>query len=260
MSFFLEPDGPAEIPPLPEGRFDRAVALRNGLMTRATGHSMNEANYQTLRSEFLKDPRAKPLLPRFIASCVTTDDFWQFIKLEFGTYEERRRYLREQFAALIAHAEANTSAPVEHISEGLRAFDAEAISEAWAKALERAGTDPDGAITAARALLETVCLHILEERELEAPTHGDLPKLYRQVSDALNIAPALHTEQVFKQILGGAVGVVEGLGALRNRLGDAHGRGRKPAKAAPRHAHLAVNLAGSVALFLTETHAEKGSA
>ena len=258
MEFFATGDGQAEIHPLPEGRYDRALALRSGLMTEATGGAMIPAHYETLRIEFLKDARTKALLPKFMSACVSTGDFWQFIKYEFATYAERRAYLREQFAALIAYTEASAPAPVAHISEGLRAFDAEAISDAWAKALERAGTDPEGAITSARALLETVCLHILEERGLEAPTHGDLPKLYRQVSDALNIAPALHSEQVFKQILGGAVGVVEGLGALRNRLGDAHGRGRKQVKAAPRHANLAVNLAGSVALFLTETHAEKG--
>lgn len=253
MAFFLEPDDPPEVPPLPEERFDRALALRNGLMSEATGGTMHNAHYVLLRSEFLKDPRTKPLLPRFMSSCLSTGDFWQFIKHEFGSYAERREFLREQFAGLIAHVETPTITPVEHIGEGLRAYDAEAVSEAWTKALERAETDPDGAITMARALLETVCLHILEESGLEDQAHPELPKLYRQVSEVLNIAPAQHSEQVFKQILGGAAGIVEGLGALRNRLGDAHGKGRKPAKPAPRHAHLAVNLAGSVALFLTET-------
>ena len=40
---------------------------------------------------------------------------------------------------------------------------------------------------------------------------------------------------------------------LRNRIGDAHGQGRNPVRPAPRHAALAVNLAGSVATFLVET-------
>ncbi|MGU3345368.1 abortive infection family protein [Pseudomonas monsensis] len=46
---------------------------------------------------------------------------------------------------------------------------------------------------------------------------------------------------------------LEGLGALRNRLSDAHGKGKGGVKAAPRHAELAVNLAGSTALFLLAT-------
>jgi hypothetical protein len=48
--------------------------------------------------------------------------------------------------------------------------------------------------------------------------------------------------------------VVEGLGALRNRLSDAHGQGKRPVKPASRHAELAVNLAGATAVFLAATH------
>jgi Abortive infection C-terminus len=40
---------------------------------------------------------------------------------------------------------------------------------------------------------------------------------------------------------------------LRNRLGDAHGQGKRPVKPAPRHAELAVNMAGSLASFLLAT-------
>jgi hypothetical protein len=47
--------------------------------------------------------------------------------------------------------------------------------------------------------------------------------------------------------------LVEGLGALRNRLSDSHGRGKIGAKPAPRHAELAVNLAGALAVYLLAT-------
>jgi hypothetical protein len=46
---------------------------------------------------------------------------------------------------------------------------------------------------------------------------------------------------------------VETRGTLRNRIGDAHGRGGKPVQPAPRHAALAVNLAGAMATFIVET-------
>jgi hypothetical protein len=58
---------------------------------------------------------------------------------------------------------------------------------------------------------------------------------------------------VFKQILGGCTAVVEGLGSLRNRLSDSHGKGKAPVKPATRHAELAVNLAGATATFLVAT-------
>ena len=49
------------------------------------------------------------------------------------------------------------------------------------------------------------------------------------------------------------VSVVEGVGALRNRHSDAHGKGASGTKPAPRHAELAVNLSGTMATFLLQT-------
>jgi hypothetical protein len=77
--------------------------------------------------------------------------------------------------------------------------------------------------------------------------------LYRKLAKALKLAPDDHSEQVFKQILGSCQQVVEQLGALRNKLGDAHGGGPRRARPAARHAELAVNLAGSMATFLVAT-------
>ncbi|WP_246777474.1 abortive infection family protein [Rhizobium sp. BG4] len=74
----------------------------------------------------------------------------------------------------------------------------------------------------------------------------------------LNLAPDQHTEEPIKQILGGAMTLVNGIGTLRNRLSDAHGRGGSlPVRPSPRHASLAVNTAGAVATFLVETLAAK---
>ena len=72
-------------------------------------------------------------------------------------------------------------------------------------------------------------------------------------AEKLNLAPSKHTEDIFKQILGGCHSVVQGLGALRSRVGDAHGQGKKAVKPAPRHAELAVNLAGAMATFIAQT-------
>jgi hypothetical protein len=84
----------------------------------------------------------------------------------------------------------------------------------------------------------------------------DLPALYKATATHLNIAPSQHTEETFKRILGGATNVVEGLGSLRNKIGDAHGKGGKPVRPSARHAQLAVNLAGTVATFIIETWQE----
>ena len=81
----------------------------------------------------------------------------------FGTYAERREFIWSEFGPLIDHLEGRTKKPSDStISAKLKSFDAEGVHVIWTKALARRTSDPDGAITAARTLLETVCKHILD--------------------------------------------------------------------------------------------------
>ena len=148
------------------------------------------------------------------------------------------------------------TSPMERsTSQGIQRIDVVEIHFILQKALERKVSDPEGAITSSRTLLESTCKYILDDRGVEYdPNKTDLPELYKKTAKVLNLSPSEHTEEVFKQILGGCSSIVSGLGTLRNRLGDAHGKGRFPIKPASRHAELAVNLSGSMALYLLETH------
>lgn len=148
--------------------------------------------------------------------------------------------------------ERGGTAPSDQVvSLAKQKFDAANVQAAWQKSLDRRASQ--------RAQLQwharywSVCKHILEEAAIPYDDSPDLNKLYRQTAEHLNIAPSQHTEQLFKQILGGCTSVVEGLGALRNRLGDSHGKGKVGIKPAPRHAELAVNLAGVLAVYLLAT-------
>ena len=145
-------------------------------------------------------------------------------------------------------------------SSALEKFEPEQVHARWAAALDRRATDPAGAITLARTLMEDVCRWLLDELGETASHRGDLSALYRQLSKKLKLAPDDHTEQIFKQLLGSCQQIVELLGSLRNKLGDAHSGGPRRAKPAPRHAELAVNLAGSMATFLVSTWEARQSA
>jgi hypothetical protein len=139
------------------------------------------------------------------------------------------------------------------ISEVLSAFDPQDVGPRWDAAMRSRQSDPARAITLARTLLEDVCKWVLTEAGVAFNDGDDLPVLYKQLSKALKLAPDDHTEQVFKQILGSCASVVESLGALRNKLGDAHSIGPIRARPRPRHAELAVNLSGAMATFLVST-------
>ncbi|GHT24967.1 hypothetical protein AGMMS4957_18910 [Bacteroidia bacterium] len=139
-------------------------------------------------------------------------------------------------------------------SETIEKFNQEYIVAQWKKAIARKIEDPEGAITTARTLIETTCKYILDEMKVEYKDDIELPKLYKLTAEKLNLAPDQHTEQIFKQILGGCQTVVEGLGSLRNKLSDSHGKKITQSKPSSRHAELAVNLAGTMTTFLLDTY------
>jgi len=235
---------------------EQVESLQNVLVARATGVGApgDNAQYLQLRQALLANEELAQLLPSFVRTSRTLDQFWPFIQAKFAKYAERREFIWKEFRLVLDHLEGVGAAPSDAgVTLALTKFDSAHIQTAWHKALERRTNDPEGAITSARTLLESVCKHILDASGTHYEDSADMNKLYRQTADRLNIAPTQHTEPIFKQILGGCTAVVEGLGALRNRLSDAHGKGRAAVKPAPRHAELAVNLAGALAMYLLAT-------
>ena len=218
---------------LPSDLVERAAALENLMVARATGDmSASNRAYEQLRRDFMSDPTTKDLLPPFVRTCRSLNTFWPYIKSEAGTYADRRRIIGQAFTPLIDYLEGRNDAPGDVVvSDALESFDADGVHAVWTKALSRRTTDPEGAITVARTLLETVCKRILDELSISYSDKEDLPKLYSMVAKALNLAPDQHTEEPIKAILGSAMGVVNGIGTLRNRLSDSHGRGGKTCKA-----------------------------
>ena len=234
---------------------EQIESLQNMLIAEATGGSGDPKLYQALRKAIVENSILKDIAPRFLRTCRTLSEFWQFIKYEYRSYAERRQFIWDSFRPLFERIEGIKAVPSdESVAEALQKFDPDSVHQLWLRAMERRESDPEGAITLARTLLETICKHILDELGVSYAPDCDLPALYKFASKSLKIAPSQHSEQIFKQILGGCTAVVEGLGALRNRLSDAHGQGKRPIRPAPRHAELAVNLSGAMAMFLVSTH------
>lgn len=241
-----------------ETPLDKAMRFQNGIIAHATDGRFEDEIYRGLREFFAGRADMKAKLPAFVRRYNDISQFWAFIKYEYPTYKERRTFIWNEFRPLIDYLEAQDRSPgVQPITEALEAFDPEHVHAAWQKALDRRLADPEGAITAARMLLDTVCKHTLDKAGATYPDDADLPKLWALTAEKLNLAPHQHQEGVFKAILGNCQSVVNYLGSIRNKIGDAHGQGRKPVKPKPRHAELAVNLAGTMASFLISTWKEQ---
>lgn len=238
-----------------------AESFKNLLVQRATGSYPSEQEYRSIREKLVKVDRIKNSLPRFVITCRTLSEFWGHITEISPTYKGRKVYLRDSFNELLAMLENEQSSPADNIiTQSLTGkVDASYIQEAWTKSLERRETDPEGAITMARTLLESVCKFIMDQTDTIYNEKWEMPQLYKGVQTALNLAPDNHTEEIFKQILGGCATVINGLGAVRNKLSDSHGRSQNTVKPSKRHAQLAVNLAGAMADFLFATWEEKSN-
>jgi hypothetical protein len=238
--------------------FDKVELLQNTLIVRATNDEYEVGNYVALRAELLSMPSIAPFIPEYVSKNRTLDQFWLFIKPKFTTYAERRKFIWDSFSDLLDKLETKDTVTCDiDISLTINDSEEEYIKYEWDKALQRRSIDPEGAITSSRALLETVCKHILDKLDVGYSDGIDIQKLYKLVADQLQLSPDQHNEQVFKQILGGCQSVVNGLGSLRNKFSDAHGKSIKQVKPSKRHASLAVNLSGTMASFLIETYKNK---
>ena len=235
---------------------EKVKRLQEILIAEATGKSSDggDPEYTRLRAELLQQPNIRKKLPSFVQNCRDLYRFWHFIKHKFGTYAERREFLWDNFDTVINHLENSQRTPGQpSIDTTLKEFNIDQVHEVWMKAQGRCANDPEGAITAARTLIESVCKHILDDSEVSYSRNIDLPVLWKKCAEKVNLSPSQHDEKIFKQILGGCQTIVNSLGTLRNKVGDAHGTGRRAVRPKPRHAELAVTLAGAMSTFLVAT-------
>ena len=247
-----------EAPEIPSDPIDRVLQLQSIMIDRVTyfrGGPESSKLYDALRESLIRDDAVRDRVPRAVRVCRVFSDLWDFIQPNFPTYASRRNYLRDEFNPLLTYLENLANNPASEMLGGpINEFSVAGVRDLWNKASERIDQDPEGAITAARSLVEAVCKHVLDEA---GEQYGDLDNIYRQTCRLLELAPDQQSEQSFRQLLGGCNSIVGSINEIRNRFGDAHGRGSADVVPMPRHAELVVNAAGSLAIFVMRTKVEQ---
>lgn len=131
------------------------------------------------------------------------------MKNSCNSFIECKEYIYEEFSRIFEILEDENLCSIDDlVLSSLEKLGSDHIHLTWQKALERRYTDPEGAITLARTLLESTCKYILDEYQVDYGNAPDINQLYRLVSKELNLAPSQHTEQTFKHILGGCSSIV----------------------------------------------------
>lgn len=82
--------------------YDRADALVNVLIARATGSYPEDIEYDDLRKYFVDHPDFRGFLPSWFPPKRSVNQFWGFIKNRFSTYAERREFLWAEFEPLLS--------------------------------------------------------------------------------------------------------------------------------------------------------------
>lgn len=229
--------------------------LLNQLLHTATygAGSGDDDAYKKIRHRLLADPRAKTKVPRFLQVCGNLREFWAYMKDLSPTYHGRRSFLSAEMRPLIDFLDGvnqGTLPTDKVVSDALTKFDQEGVSRVWDRILERRKSDPGGAITAARTLVESVCKHILDAAGIKYDNGADLPNLYGLLAKTLKLSPHLQVDNSLRQTMSGCISIINGLAALRNQIGDAHGPGVTAPTATEDEATLAINVAAAACLFL----------
>jgi len=236
-----------------------AKALQNLLVEIARGGNRDrDEEFDKLRNAIVLDRAIAYKMPAFLYEVRSCKQFWRFIQPKYPGYAEREQYIYAEFQPLLRYLENKkagiSEAPHDNfVKSALLKINSKHVLDEWGKALKRCKEDPENAITMARTLIESICKSILDEANIDYDKVFNIRKLYEKVAEHLKLNPEQHDEKIFKQILGGCISVVDGLAALRNSKGDAHGKGKGKVKPKPRHAKLAVNLSGALASYLVET-------
>ncbi len=244
---------------IPEDSGGRARLLQVVLLRACEGHRTpaDDAVYTELRRVMMRDPALKSLLPAYVQKHRDLGHLWPYLKEVDPKWEPRRQHVRNTMTPLFDRVEVAlddvTADADDEASDVLKGFETAAVYAFWQKALERRHTDPEGAITSARALLETVCRHVLDGRGVIYSATLDLSALMKMTVEQLDVAPNQYTQASFKRLLVDAAGAVDGLRIRRNGIGAAHGHAELRVRPSARHAQLVINMASAAAIFLVES-------
>lgn len=158
---------------------------------------------------------------------------------------------------------AGLSGPSRSLAEQLKTKGIDALTQEYERAYKAIESDPPAAITAACAILETVCKTFLEAEGHSVPGKQVLGSLWPETAKHLKLQPGQLADDDLKRILQGLSSIADGVAAIRTHEGSAHGRSGHDVPDKPRyrllarHARLAVHAAHTMAMFVLETWEER---
>lgn len=228
------------------------ISSINGSRVPFTQDLLNNINHEDNGAEKIIRITETLLDPR---DYIGQEDKLEHVVNYLNKYLKYDRFELTRVGATYRLVEAGGTAPVTERFV-ITALSLPNVKADFERALSDIGSDPEGAITSACSTLESVTKSILDGLGKPYPKDQSIQPLISATLKELTLAPDQYSEAEVKRILGGLINIPAGIGVLRTKYGDAHGRGTQFAQLLPRHARLAVNAASTIGLFLIETYLE----
>jgi hypothetical protein len=205
------------------------------------------------------DPRQRARLLRVYDEIIRAADAANPPKALVGALRADGVRLEAEGQIDAAELVINPGGVLDEAHLGLASERDPAVLREHARRMQRAlgDSDPADAILAARELIESVCHLVIEAHGETAPKNPSLGQLYGQAAELLGLRVEAiegdsEASKAARQVLGGLMSIATGMGELRTRVGRGHGR-TSPSPARQRHAELATDAAGTLALFILDT-------
>lgn len=132
----------------------------------------------------------------------------------------------------------------------------ETIQREWDRAILSINNDPADALTAASSMIEATFKFILHSTGTPFPTKQDIQGLSKAVYPLLKMSPEQEVDADFRTLFQSTISIVQSLGTIRTKIGDAHGASPIRVEPVEKHARLATNMAGALSMFLLEAYVE----
>jgi hypothetical protein len=152
-----------------------------------------------------------------------------------------------ELASVALPADRAAAADFQQVASEL-GFDR--IAADWRRAQIETISDPESAVRSACVMIESVCKHILEAKNLLA--EGELAVLIKNTRTALVLDPDTKIDEPLTRVVSGLSNAITAIGTLRNRASDAHGQGKTPLAINSSHARLVVNGAGAIVTYFLD--------
>ena len=136
--------------------------------------------------------------------------------------------------------------------EHLQRREFASVSMEFERIARNLDSDPDAAVTASCALLESLFRTLLSDNPAQLPSDLSIKPLWKAVQKRLNLETQAGLDQDVQRINSGLSSIIEGIGSLRTHRGSAHGHGGQTLEITRTEARLAAHACFTLASFVIE--------